>query len=155
VREKRDRAEKVLRESERQYRLLFDANPQPMWVFDSETLRFLTVNKAAVRHYGYSQREFVSMTLREILLEEELECFFNTVDLLRDSGEPYKELSKHRKKDGTVIDVEVSSQHIIFEAVKARLVLAHDVTAQRRAEADVRANKEQLQLLELLSFMEI
>ena len=147
MREKRDRAEKVLRESERQYRLLFDANPQPMWVFDSETLRFLTVNKAAVRHYGYSQREFLSMTLREILFEEELECFLSIVDLPRDSGEPYKKLLKHRKKDGTVIDVEISSQHIIFEAVKARLVLAHDVTAQRRAEADVRASKEQLQLL--------
>src|SRR4029077_18692752 len=87
VREEHDQAEKVLRESEKQYRLLFDANPQPMWVFGSETLRFLTVNKAAVRHYGYSQREFLSMTLREILSEEELECFLSTVDLPRDSGE--------------------------------------------------------------------
>jgi two-component system cell cycle sensor histidine kinase/response regulator CckA len=147
VREEHDQAAKVLRESEKQYRLLFDANPQPMWVFDSETLRFLTVNNAAVRHYGYSQSEFLSMTLREIRPEEDLERFLSAVDPQRDRGESYAELWKHRKKDGTVIDVEVSSQPIVFGTVKAQLVLAHDVTAQRLAEADVRASKEQLQLL--------
>jgi PAS domain S-box-containing protein len=137
----------VLDESEKQYRLLFEANPQPMWVLDSETLRFLTVNNAAVQHYGYSQREFLSMTLREIQPEEKPEHFPSVVDPQRDSSESYVELWKHRKKDGTVIDVEISSQPITFETVKAQLVLAHDVTARRRAEADVRASKEQLQLL--------
>jgi two-component system cell cycle sensor histidine kinase/response regulator CckA len=136
----------VLRE-EKQYRLLFDANPEPMWVVDSETLRFLTVNNAAVRNYGYSQTEFLSMTLKEIRAEEEFEGFLSAVDPQRARGESYAELWKHRKKDGTVIDVEVSAQPIIFGEVKAQLVLAHDVTAQRRAEADVRASKEQLQLL--------
>jgi PAS domain S-box-containing protein len=137
----------VLDESEKQYRLLFEANPQPMWVLDSETLRFLTVNNAAVQHYGYSQREFLSMTLRELRPEENLERFPSAGDPQRDSSESYAELWKHRKKDGTVIDVEISSQPITFETVKAQLVLAHDVTARRRAEADVRASKEQLQLL--------
>ena len=132
---------------ERQYRLLFDANPEPMWVVDSETLRFLTVNNAAVRNYGYSQTEFLSMTLREIRFEEEFERFPSAVDPQRTRGESYAELWKHRKKDGTVIDVEVSAQPIIWGAAKAQLVLAHDVTAQRRAEADVRASKGQLQLL--------
>jgi two-component system cell cycle sensor histidine kinase/response regulator CckA len=135
------------RVSEKQYRLLFEANPEPMWVVDSETLRFLTVNNAAVRNYGYSQTEFLSMNLREIRSEEEFERFLSSVDPQGDRGESYAELWKHRKKDGTVIDVEISSQPIVFGAVKARLVLAHDVTAQRRAEADVRAGKKQLQLL--------
>ena len=135
------------RVSEKQYRLLFEANPEPMWVVDSETLRFLTVNNAAVRNYGYSQTEFLSMNLREIRSEEEFERFLSSVDPQGDRGESYAELWKHRKKDGTVIDVEISSQPIVFGAVKAQLVLAHDVTAQRRAEADVRAGKKQLQLL--------
>jgi PAS domain S-box-containing protein len=137
----------VPRVSENLYRLLFDANPEPMWVFDSETLRFLTVNNAAVRNYGYSQTEFLSMSLREIQSEEEFERFLGAVDPQRDRGASYAELWKHKRKDGTVIDVEVSSQPIILGEVKAQLVLAHDVTAQRRAEADVRAGKEQLQLL--------
>ena len=136
----------VLRE-EKQYRLLFDANPEPMWVVDSETLRFLTVNNAAARNYGYSQTEFLSMTLREIRAEEKFESILSAADPQRAHGESYAELWKHRKKDGTVMDVEVSAQPIIFGELKAQLVLVHDVTAQRRAEADVRASKEQLQLI--------
>jgi two-component system, cell cycle sensor histidine kinase and response regulator CckA len=142
-----DRSEKVLRESEKQYRLLFDANPQPMWVIDSETLRVLTVNHAATRHYGYSREEFLSMALTEVRAKAELQRFQGVEDPRRDFSESYVELWKHRKKDGTLIDVEVSSRPIIFGTLKAQLVLAHDVTAQWRAEEDVRASKEQLQLL--------
>ena len=147
VREQRDPKETMLRESEKQYRLLFDANPHPMWVFDSETLRFLTVNNAAIQHYGYSLREFLSMTVKDIRPAEDLERFLRSVDPQVDSGESYSELWRHRKNDGTIIDVEISSQPITFGAVKAQLVLAHDVTAQRRADAEVRESKEQLQLL--------
>ncbi len=147
LRQSRDRAEMELRESEKQYRLLFDANPHPMWVFDSETLRFLTVNNAAIQHYGYSLKEFLSMTVKDIRPAEDVECFLRSVDPRVDSGESYSELWRHQKKDGTIINVEISSQPITFGAVKAQLVLAHDVTAQRRAEAEIRESKEQLQLL--------
>jgi PAS domain S-box-containing protein len=133
--------------SEKQYRLLFDANPEPMWVVDSETLRFLTVNNAAVRNYGYSQAEFLSMTLKEIRSRQESNPSLSAVVPERDRGESCAELWKHRKKDGTVIDVEVSSQPIFLGERKTQLVLAHDVTTQLRAEADVRASKGQLQLL--------
>ena len=147
MRHERARAEQELRKSEEQYRLLFYANPHPMWVFDSETLRFLAVNNAAIQHYGYSLREFLSMTVKEIRPPEELERFLKSVDPQVDSGETYNALWKHRKKDGTVIDVEISSQPIVFGSVYAQLVLAHDVTAQRQAETELRDNKEQLQLL--------
>jgi two-component system, cell cycle sensor histidine kinase and response regulator CckA len=146
LRQARDRAERDLRESEKQYRLLFEANPHPMWVFDRETLRFLTVNDAAIEHYGYSLNEFLSMSVRDIRPQDEIDRF---PDAVGSSGRrlSYRELWKHRKKDGTVIDVEISSQTITFRAVEAVLVLAHDVTTQRRAEADLRNSKEQLQLL--------
>jgi two-component system cell cycle sensor histidine kinase/response regulator CckA len=143
----RDLSEKALRESEKQYRLLFDASPQPMWVLDSETLRFLTVNNAAVRHYGYSREEFLSMALPELRAEGERQRFQSIEDPQRDRSKSYVELWKHRKRDETILDVEVSSRPIVFGTVKAHLVSAHDVTAQRRAEGDVRASKEQLQLL--------
>src|SRR6266567_5769846 len=146
LRRSRDRAERELRESEKQYRLLFTANPHPMWVFDRETLRFLTVNDAAIQHYGYSLNEFLSMTIRDIRPPEDMGRFLAVIgshDRRVSNREPWK----HRKKDGTIIDVEISSQTITFRAVEAVLVLAHDVTAQRRVEAEVRDSKEQLQLL--------
>jgi PAS domain S-box-containing protein len=118
-----------------------------MWVFDRETLSFLTVNDAALRHYGYSLKEFLSMTVSDIRSEEDQERFLAAVKNPRHNGPSDRELRSHRKKDGTVIDVEISSQPIVFRAVNAELVLAHDVTAQRRAEMEVRQGKEQLQLL--------
>jgi len=147
LRQERDRAEQELRKSEEQYRLLFYSNPHPMWVFDSETLRFLAVNHAAIRHYGYSLREFLSMTVKDIRPAEELERFVKSVDRRVDPGETYNALWKHRKRDSTVIDVEISSEPIVFGSVNAQLVLARDVTAQRRADAELRDSKEQLQLL--------
>src|SRR3984957_10962662 len=142
-----DQAEKELQWSEQQYRLLFNANPHPMWVFDRETFSFLMVNDAPLRHYGYSLKEFLSMTVRDIRPEEDQERFLAAVKSPRHNGPSDRELWRHRKKDGTVIDVEISSQPITFRAVNAELVLAHDVTAQRRAEMEVRQGKEQLQLL--------
>src|SRR4029077_12288347 len=65
-------AECELRESEERYRTLFESNPNPMWVYDLETLSFLAVNAAAVRHYGYSQGEFLTMTLKDIRPSEEV-----------------------------------------------------------------------------------
>ena len=64
------RAEEELRESERQYRLLFHGNPNPMWVFDLETQAFLEVNEAAIQHYGYSREEFLAMTIADIRAPE-------------------------------------------------------------------------------------
>src|SRR6266700_3752097 len=147
LREARDKAEKELAESEKQYRLLFDANPHPMWVFDSGNLRFLTVNHAAIRHYGYSLEEFLSMTVKDIRPVEDLDRFLKSVDPEVDTGKSYSELWRHGKKDGTIIDVEISSQPITFGHAPAQLVLAHDVTARRRVEAEVRESREQLQLL--------
>ena len=68
----RKRAEEALRRSGEQYRLMFETNPQPMWVFDRETLSFLAANEAAIQHYGYSREEFLSLTLKEICPRQDL-----------------------------------------------------------------------------------
>jgi PAS domain S-box-containing protein len=146
LRQSRDRAQRELAESEKQYRLLFDANPNPMWVFDRLTLRFLTVNDAAVRHYGYSLDEFLSMTVRDIRPQEEVDRFLAAVgsDHTRLST---RELWKHRKKDGTIIDVEITSQTITFRTVEAELVLAQDVTEQKRTQEALRRSEEDHRML--------
>ncbi len=71
------RIEEALRKSEAQYRLLFESNPQPMWVYDLTTFRFLAVNDAAVRHYGYSRAEFLDMTIKDIRPPEDVKLLEN------------------------------------------------------------------------------
>jgi two-component system cell cycle sensor histidine kinase/response regulator CckA len=139
LRFERDWAEKELRESEHQYRLLFHSNPHPMWVFDSETLRFMAVNDAAVRHYGYSVSEFLSMTIKDIRPAEDVPRILDTMKAgIFGIVEHDQELWRHKKRDGTIIDVQVSSRPITFRAAKAILVLAVDVTEQRKLEQQFR-----------------
>lgn len=146
LRQDRDRAERELRESEQQYRLLFLANPNPMWVCDIGTLRFLAVNDAAVTHYGYSREEFLSMTIGDVH-PEEIPFIERQHSSFCATGVASREVWKHVKKDGVTIDVEMSSQAILFQGHKVLLVLAHDITAIRNAEAALRESREQLRLL--------
>lgn len=140
----RKRAEDALRKSEEQYRILFESNPQPMWVFDLETSRFLALNEAAVRHYGYSREQFLSMTLADIhpdedaarLAGEELE----KIDGLRQLGE-----WRHRSADGQTIEVEVTANATNFGGRRAGLVLINDITARKRAQEALSASQMQLQ----------
>jgi diguanylate cyclase (GGDEF)-like protein/PAS domain S-box-containing protein len=126
-----------LQASEAQYRLLFDNNPHPMWVFDMETLRFLTVNGAAVKHYGYSEQQFLAMSIRDIRPVEDVASMENVVDELRGQGKIFGVL-RHRTRDGSLIDVEISSDRIVFNGRSAGLVLAHDVTKVKRAEISIK-----------------
>ena len=141
LREERDRAEQQLRDSEEQYRILFDSNPLPMWVFDRETLAFLAVNEAAVSHYGFSQHEFLAMTILDIRPKENIPAILQAV------SKPYEgfsrvPLSKHLKKDGTLIDVEITSHSVIFRGRPAELILAHDITQQKRNQERLRQSDE-------------
>jgi diguanylate cyclase (GGDEF)-like protein/PAS domain S-box-containing protein len=116
----RKRAEEALRESESRYRTLFDANPLPMWVYDAETLRFTAVNDAAVAHYGWSRNEFLAMTIGAV-----------------DAGP-----GQHRKKDGSLIEAEVTSFDMVLAGRRTRLVIAQDVTERKRAEELLRESEE-------------
>jgi len=137
----RKRTELALLESEQQYRLLFDSSPQPMWVYDHATLAFLAVNKAAIQHYGYSQEEFLGMTILDIRSESEVSALLNHI-YGRNPGLQPPELWRHRKKDGTIIDVEVTSHELAFRGRNAQLVLANDISERLRAETDLRHSEE-------------
>lgn len=130
----RRQAELALQAAADHYRQLFDANPHPMWIYDPATLRFLAVNDAAVAHYGYTRDAFLGMTLADIRPAEDVDELLATV--ARTSDEPPRpEPWRHRCRDGRLIDVEISAHAIDFEGRPARVVLAHDVTQHRAAEA--------------------
>ena len=123
-----------LANSEERYRLLFEANPLPMWVYDSDTLRFLAVNEAAVRHYGYTRQEFLAMTITDIRPREDVDKLLADLQSRGGPGSPVPGTWRHRKKDGTLIDVEITAGRVTFEGRAAALVLSHDVTDRLRLE---------------------
>ena len=134
------------REHAQEYSDIFRNNPMPMWVFDLEDLTILAVNGAAMAHYGYSEAEFLSMTIKDIRSPEDtssLERFLSIPrPALKNAG-----LWKHRKKGGSFIDVEIVSHEIIWNGRPARLVSANDVTERLKAEArilELNANLEEL-----------
>ena len=115
-----------------EYRVLFENNPHPMWIFDTETLRFLAVNDAAVARYGYSAEEFRGMTLRDIRPPEEVVAMEQTVS--RSGDEEAVTVSgpwTHILRDGRRIQEEVSAHTIRFEGRPARFSLVQDVTERQ------------------------
>ncbi len=125
--------EQALINSERLYRMMFESNPHPMWIYDTDTLRFLQVNDAAVGHYGYSRDEFLNMGLKDIRPMEDLD--FPDQNISKGTGLHDSGAWRHRKKDGTVIDVEIMSHTLKVNGKDARVVLAHDITDRKKAEA--------------------
>ena len=130
---KRVLAEETLRQSEIQYRILFESNPVPMWVFDRATLRFLQVNEAAIRHYGYSRDEFLSMTIDKIRPREDVPA------LLKELDHPIRGLEhagawRHMTKRGAIIDADIVTHDLEYHGIDAELVAVRDVTERKRAE---------------------
>jgi hypothetical protein len=133
----RTRSAQRLQASETKYRQLFEGNPEAMFVYDAETLRFLAVNEAAVRNYGYAREEFLGMTLLDIRPEEEVGRLVATLAQYR-GGTARATGLRHRHKDGTLVDVEVTFDDIDFAGRPARLAVVEDVTERRRLEEQLR-----------------
>jgi len=135
-----DRAmsQKAIEESEKRYRTLFEVHPTPMWAVDAKTLAFIAVNDEAVRQYGYSREEFLTMTAEQIRPAEDI------AELLRAfedrSGTYAQRVWRHRKKSGELIYVEIVSFNLEFEGRPARMAVIHDITERVRAEERAKEN---------------
>jgi PAS domain S-box-containing protein len=142
----RKQAGEALRQSEERYRLLFEYNPSPMWVFDQETFAFLAVNAATLALYGYSREEFMHLSALDIRPPGGVELFKRRVsmasDQLRSDGR-----FQHRKKDGTVFPVEIHAHGLEFDGRPARLVLALDLTSSERAATALQASETRFRAL--------
>ena len=132
--------------SEQLYRHLFASVPMPLYVVDSETLRFLAVNTAAVEHYGYSREEFLAMTLRDIRPAEDVPQLETAIADM--GGEPAPRGTwRHFKKDGTPIAVDVVAHTLTFNSRPAVLALATDVTDRNAAADALRRSEERYRRL--------
>ncbi len=137
----RKRAEERLQESERKYRTLFETSPEAMFVYDYETLRILAVNEAATARYGYSEQEFLALTLRNLRPEEEQGRLEEELGNRPASGAVRTGI-RHRTKGGRTLEVELVARPIEFAGQRARLVLARDVTAHRQLEEQLRQSQK-------------
>ena len=120
-------------DSEKRYSDLFQLSPLPKWVFDLKSLRFLDVNLAAVKHYGYSHQEFLSMTIFDIRPSSEEERLKKVLhQSKRKKKFIYQGLFTHQKKNKELIRVSIQSALVNFKGHKAKLVIANDITDQEK-----------------------
>jgi PAS domain S-box-containing protein len=129
--------------AEPDYRLLFDEHPMPMLIYALDSLVLLAVNKAAITHYGYSRAEFLALSIKDIRPAEDIGKLLEQATQARPKMENAG-LWRHRKKDGEVIEVELTVQDIPFEGHPARLVIVNDVTKFLRAEEALQQSEHRL-----------
>jgi two-component system cell cycle sensor histidine kinase/response regulator CckA len=134
---------RAAQEADERYGMLFGSNPQPMWVFDVDSLAFLAVNDAAVRHYGYNREEFLSMTIMDLLPPEDAPGLHHGLERTGlQRGDVA--LAQHQRKDGSIVDMELVSHEMELDGRRARLVLATDISERTRTRAALHQSEEQL-----------
>jgi diguanylate cyclase (GGDEF)-like protein/PAS domain S-box-containing protein len=128
----RKQNEQIIKDSEARYKLLFTANPVPMWVYDINTLAFIAVNNAAIKQYGYSNEEFITMKISDIRPKEGLSRWQENIKKIASQSDLYNKAGiwQHRKKDGSLIWVDITGHTLTFEGRAAEIILAQDVTAR-------------------------
>ena len=132
-----------LQETDCRARLIFDAHPQPMWIFDVDTLAILAVNDATVHQYGWAREEFMEMTIMDLLAPDDV----GTPPAATADRTPLRSevaLAHHRRRDGAVVEMEIVSHELELDGRRARLVMATDTTDRTRARAALHQSEEQL-----------
>jgi len=143
----RKKTQEALKASEEKYRLLFNKNPMPMWMISLPEKNFLDVNTAAIEFYGYSKEEFLKMTTFDIRPKDKHQEYIDFDAELKGTGVIFAGVWDHKKKDGTIIKVNIITHNIFYEGHNARLVLANDVTQKILAEEALNKSHEQLRQL--------
>jgi len=142
------KSDELLKKSEERYRILFENNPIPLFIFDLKTLKFLSVNKRTVETYGYSEEEFKNMTLYDIRPESDYSILNKFISEINDNQTPQMLNTrgiKHRKKDGSIIDVQITRNIAILDNVPVGIILSQDVTEIQKMEHQVKMMNEDLE----------
>ena len=126
-------AEEARQETEQRYEILFESSTLPTWICDLESFQFLAANQAAVNQYGYSRDEFLAMTIRDIQPVEDIPAIEGYLSGIPDDA-PNASEWRHKKKDGSIVEVEVIWHELLYRGRRAALVLANDITDRKRAE---------------------
>ncbi len=138
--EKQEAVNKLI-QSEEKYRTIFSKSPLPTWIYDPETLRFLEVNEAAIRHYGYSHDTFLRMTIKDIRPEEDIEPLLKDLQKIDLRSDAQQGIWRHRKKNGEVIIVETTAHSVDYGNRKVRMVVANDISEKIVAEEELSRNE--------------
>jgi PAS domain S-box-containing protein len=142
----RKKAEKALIQNWEGYKNIFEANPLPMWILDNKTLAFLEVNDTAVMKYGYTKEEFSKMTLWDIKQEKDKHQLSES---LKQNRGGYMNVgdTRHKLKNGSVIDVEIFAHGIFYKERDCRFIVSSDITARKKADLEVRTSEERFKSL--------
>jgi len=135
------KAEDAIRTSAKRFRIFFENNPIPTWVFNLETSQFIEVNNAAINHYGYSKEEFLAMSITDLRPAEDVVSLQKMLEAIQ-TKESNSAYGRHRHKDGSIIDVYISWHNLDADNHKAVLVVAQDITESKRAHEDLQQAKE-------------
>ncbi len=133
----RKKAVRQLKESERRYSELFRVNPQPIWILDVETFKFLQVNQASVELYGYTFDEFLSLTVFDIRREEDNIAFREFFVKNNESNQIVRKKSRHFTKSGKLLEVEVQATFIEINDKKYRMGIITDLTEKNKVEQQI------------------
>ena len=137
----------ALEKSENKYRLMFNNNPLPSWIYNVDTMRFIEVNDAAVSHYGYSREEFLSMTIKDIRPERDRQKLMEIIEKRGYLEKAYRIEVQHTKKNGDIIDVSIMTCPVEIEGKINVIVLAEDITGKKMAAAMLRESEERYRLV--------
>ncbi len=137
-------AEGARREQEEHYRLLFYNNPMPMWLVEPETHRLLDVNEAALRQYGYSREEMLAMRIEDIVWPSELPAALKAANA--PVGHTCVGIRRHRRKDGSIVAMEVHTSIVSFGSKIVQFGMGNDVTEREASQEQIRRNEAALAL---------
>ncbi len=149
----RKKTELALQKSEEKYRTIFLKSPLPNWIYDFETLRFLDVNETAIRLYGYSREEFLSMTIKDIRPKEDEEMLLTDLKKIGPGQDIRQGYWRHLKKNGDVISVETTAHSIEYNDRVARMVIANDITEKIKANQDLLQSEMRLKQAQEVAHM--
>jgi len=138
------KTESLLKISEEKYRKIFYKSPLPIWIFNLETLKFLEVNEAAMKLYGYSRDEFLSMTLKDIRPAEDIPALLKDVSKIKGSLYSRHGTWRHLKKNGEMMIIELIDHQIEFNNKQSRIVIVNDITEKKKAEEELKESELRL-----------